>query len=269
MKNGEKVFTNIKKYASVKNIIIVVLLLVLGIGGYIYNTKTTNLSEELEGEVKLNEALKDSVEFFETKSGNLVAEKRTLQGDVDDLLEKNTGLNENQRDLLQTIKKLNKEWKNDREIFAAARIEYESLIDSLNSFIAGATDVDTLKNMVSFVETDTGSHFIYDLDILGVRPNPIDINPEIRFNRIDFPNTQTISFNWDRNERKDYPVSFTVQNTNKFYKVNNIESYTIPELQKDVVDPNFWQKSWKWIKVNGKYILVGAAGFTIGAAVTN
>jgi len=269
MRNIEKVYINMKKFINTKNIIIVVLLALLVIGGYFYNSKTGNLNDELEMEVKLNEVLKDSVQFFETKNGDLVAEKRTLQGDVNELLKENTGLNENQKDLLNTVKKLNKEWKKDREIFAAARIEYESLIDSLNSFIAGATGVDTLKNTVSFVQNDIDKDFIYNIDILGVRPVPITFNPEIKFNMIDFPNEQTISFNWDNNERKDYPVSFTVQNTNEYYKVNNIESYTIPEINKSEIDPNFWQKSWRWIKVNGKYILVGATGFTIGAAISN
>jgi hypothetical protein len=39
-------------------------------------------------------------------------------------------------------------------------------------------------------------------------------------------------------------------------------------LDKDVINPTGWQKAWRWIKINGKYILVGAAGFAVGAVAS-
>ena len=252
-----------------KDILIIILILLLFGGGYYLINMVNGLDSELSQTIKLNEALKDSVEYFETKEGEWGAEKRTLQGEIDDLLEENNDLNEDQKALLNTVKRLNKNFKKEREIFVAARIRYETLIDSLDNVIANATDVDTVNNIVSFAQTDTAAHFIYDLDVLGVRPYPETTHPEIQFKTIDFPNEQTISFNWDKNKRKDYPISFSVINTNKYFKVENIESYAIPELQKDKIDPTGWQRVWRWIKINGKYVLVGAAGFTIGAAVSN
>jgi hypothetical protein len=268
MKNGEKAYTKMKKYVNITNIT-VVLLLLLSFTIFLFNNRNNHLNDKIERQIKLNEALKDSVQLFQTNNGELVAEKRSLQGDIKDLLNKNTGLSKEQKDLLLTVNRLNKEWKKDREIFAAATIKYKSLIDSLNTLIVGATDIDTLNNKVSFVEKDTSTHFIYNIDILNVRPNPLNYIPKIKFNGLDFPNTQTITFNWDINDRKDYPVSFTVLNTNKYYKVYNIESFAIPELNKNIIDPNGWQKTWRWIKVNGKYILVGSAGILIGVGISN
>ena len=77
-----------------------------------------------------------------------------------------------------------------------------------------------------------------------------------------------MTFNFDKNERKDFPVSFSVLNTNPYYKAYNIESYAIKGIDKDLVDPTGWQKAWRWIKINGKYILVGAAGFAVGAVAS-
>jgi len=251
-----------------KNITVVLLLLLLGTTIFFLNKRTNHLSDTIEYERKLNEALKDSVQFFQTNNGELVAEKRTLQGDIKDLLNKNTGLSIEQKELLLTVNRLNKEWRKDREIFAGATIKYKSLVDSLNTVIAVATDIDTLSNKVSFVNNDTSSNFIYNIDILNVRPNPLNYIPKIKINGLDFPNTQTITFNWDINDRKDYPVSFSVLNTNKYYKVYNIESFVIPELNKNIIDPNGWQKTWRWIKVNGKYILVGGAGILVGVGIS-
>jgi hypothetical protein len=255
-------------FKEIKNIIIIIILLLLSFFGWKYYNDTSKLKDKYNLEVKLKEALNDSVRFYQTKEGEWVAEKRTLQGDMKDLLDDNIVLTDNQSKLLNDVKRLNKEYKGEKEIFAAARIQYETLIDSLNSMIASATNIDTVNNTVSFVETDTAAHFIYDLDVIGIRPYPEGIVPDIRFNKVDFPNTQTVTFQFDKNERKDYPVSFTVMNTNKYYKVYDMDSYVIPELQKDVINPSKFKKLFRWVKIGGKYILVGAAGYAIGAAVS-
>lgn len=253
---------------KIKDILVIILIFLIIIGGFQYFSNNKKWNDKYNSEIKLREALADSVEYFETENGELVAEKRTIQGDLDDLLKENVNLNKNQEALLNTVKRLNKEWNNEREIWAAARIEYETLIDSLDNVIATASSIDTVNNTISFVQTDTAAHFIYDLDVLGVRPFSNYEIPQLRFNKIDFPNIQTITFQFDKNKRKDYPISFSVINTNQYYKVYNVDSYTIPGIQKEVVNPTGFQKVWKWIKINGKYILIGATGFAIGSAVS-
>lgn len=252
---------------ELKDVIIVILILLLGYFGFQY-IRNGGIEKKYEQEVKLREALEDSVTYFQTEQGDWVAEKRTLQGDLKDLEDQKDRLSEDQKALLSTISKLNKEWNKEREVFAAAQINYQSLIDSLNVVIASASDVDTLNNVVSFAQTDTASHFIYDLDVLGVRPFPETTLPNLRFNKIDFPNTQTVTFNFDENKRKDYPISFSVINTNPYYRASNIESYAIEGLTKENINPTGWNKIWNWVKINGKYVLVGAAGYAIGSSVS-
>jgi len=255
MKN---IFTN-------ERLVIVILIILMGFGINYHLNKRSKDGKKYETELKLREALQDSVKTYKNKEGNWVSEKRTLQGTLGNLTAENVGLNKNQEALLNTISNLNKEWKGEKEIWAAARIEYNSLIDSLNVVVAGATDIDTTKNLISFTQIDTTLNFVYNIDILAVRPYPLTAQPQINFKKIDFPNTQTISFTFDKNKRKDYPISFSVMNTNPYYVVNNVESYAIPSISKELVNPSGWQKFGRWIKINGKYILVGAAGFGLGA----
>lgn len=255
MKN---VFTN-------ERLVIVILIILMGVGINYHLNKRSKDEKKYEMELKLREALADSVVTYQTKEGTWVSEKRTLQGSLGELTQENVGLNKNQRALIGTINDMNKEWKGDKEIWAAARIEYKSLIDSLNIYIAGASNIDTTKNLITFAQIDTTLNFVYNIDILAVRPYPLTAQPQIKFKTLDFPNTQTIAFTFDNNERKDFPVSFSVMNSNPYYKVNNVESYAIPAIDKDLVNPSGWQKFGRWIKINGKYILVGAGGFALGA----
>ena len=254
----KKLFTN-------ERLIIVILIILMGVGLNYHLNKRSQDEKKYETELKLREALQDSVKTYQTKEGNWVSEKRTLQGSLGELSEENVGLNKNQKALIGTINSMNKEWKGEKEIWAAARIEYNTLIDSLNIFIAGASNIDTTNNLITFAQPDTTQNFVYNFDIYNVRPHPVNKMPEIKINLLDFPNTQTITFTFDKNDRKDYPVSFSVMNTNPYYRVNNVESYAIPSINKDLVNPSGWQKFGRWIKINGKYILVGAGGFALGA----
>jgi hypothetical protein len=70
-------------------------------------------------------------------------------------------------------------------------------------------------------------------------------------------NKQFIEFHW-LNERKDgYPVSFTVRNSNPYFKTYDIESYIIPEVQKSQLKPNIWQKTGNFYRKNRVPFAVG------------
>lgn len=250
---------------NIKDILFAIIILLLLYFGYHY-IRNNNIDSKYENEIKLNEALRDSVRYFKTELGEEVATKRSLVGTISELKKIN---NDTVIAFIKDIERLKKELKKkDMELFAAGRIEYIPLIESSNKVIANVDRIDSINNMVSFIETDSEAHFIYDLDVTGVRPYPVGIHPEITFNKIDFPNTQIVTFNFDKNKRKDYPISFSVVNTNPYYRVFNIESYTIEGLTKDNINPNGWKKAWNWIKMNGKLILVGAAGFFVGSSVS-
>ena len=72
-------------------------------------------------------------------------------------------------------------------------------------------------------------------------------------------NKQYVSFQWDK--RNDKPISFSITNSNPLFQTTNIESYAIPELNKDKIKPNFWHKVGNGIK-NG-----GSTGIKIGVGI--
>lgn len=247
-----------------KNFFIILLLLLLIIGGYVVSNKIKNTNNKYEQELKLREALTDTIEHFKTENGEYAAEKRTLQADIKELKSENINLNENQKDLINRVERLNRENKKQKEIFAAARVEYETLIDSLNSVESVVTSIDSTNNTLRFTNLNDTSKFIYDVTIVGVKPFPKFENPKIQFNKLDFPNVQTVTFQFDKNKRKDYPISFSVYNTNRYYRANNIESYAIPELTKDNINPSFSLKAWRFIKKHSDKIIFGGIGYGIG-----
>lgn len=246
--------------------IIVVILIVLGI--FHYCDRVEDQNNKYNGEVKLRQALQDSVRTYLDREGNLISEKKTLQGDIKYLQGENVKLNKDQAELLEVIEKINKDRKRNQEVFAAASIRYKKFIDSLNNYVADASEMDTVENTISFTQKDTTSDFQYNIVITNVRQYPKLKTPTINFMEIDFPNKQTVTFNFDKDKRKDYPISFSVMNSNPYYKVNNIESYSIEGLKKENVNPTGWQKFAGWFEDKSKYLIFGGLGFAAGVALS-
>lgn len=254
-----------KRLINIKNVLIFILIIILGFGIKFHFSSISNQEKKYQQALKLQEALHDSLRTYKTKSGFLIAEKRSLQLNLKELEEINEKLNTHQQQLLKNIKKLYKERNKEKEVFAAAQINYQKLIDSLHVQTA-SLEKNQNNNSVHF--RNTNANFQYDIRILNVQPIE-NQNPQLQIQSLDFPNTQTITFNFDKNQRKDYPVSFSVLNTNRYFKTNNIESYVIPGIQKEVVHPNTRQKFKNWFQRNGNQLLVGALSFLGGVAITS
>lgn len=250
------------KLITKERLVIIILILILFIGvGYHLNS-VNELKKQYELEVKLNEALADSMKSYKNARGEWEYNKRTLQAKINDLSSQNDKLNADQKELVSL---LNSE-KRKNNIITAALVRAEVRIDSLNNLAATASEIDTITNSINFKNLgDTASHFQYSLTTFNVRPSDPLVKPTLKFNSLVFPNKQYITFQFDENERKDYPISFSISNSNPYYNVLNIESYAIPGLQRENVNElNGWQKTWNFIKINGKYILIGTAGFGLG-----
>jgi hypothetical protein len=254
---------NVKKILSNERIIIIVLLLLLGLGINFHLNQQSKAEKKYENQVKLTEALQDSIRFSENVRGELVAEKRTIQTELNNLKKENFNLTENQKNLIKRIE----ESENKGRIINAALITASVKIDSLENLIAEAATIDTDTNTITFIENDSTSDFQYSLLVKDVLPVESKI-PTLTFRNIEFPNQQYIEFFWDENKRKDYPVSFKVSNSNKYFKTYDIDSYAIPELDKDTVKPTTGQKIKNFFKKNGKYFIIGVAGFAAGAAIS-
>jgi hypothetical protein len=119
---------------------------------------------------------------------------------------------------------------------------------------------------VQFVKND--STMKYDLIVHNVQPIDLEL-PKLEFKKFELPNTQFIEFHWKDERKEGYPISFSVTNSNPYYKVYNIDSYAIPELNKVELKPNFWQKLAKFSKSTGGKIAFFGVGVVTGAVLVN
>ena len=240
--------------------IIVIILLVLGIFGglYLYQKKVNNLKIELDLATKLKNALLDTVTVYQNKQGEWVAEKLTLQETLKNLNKINSQLTTEQKDLLARVAAADKK----NTVIAAALIQSQITIDSLLSH--GAI-IDTVNKSLAFRDSVLNAKketiFKYDITIREAIPAFANIKPTLMFNNISLPNTQFVYFYWKDDKKIGYPVTFSVTNTNDYFKTINIDSYIIPDITKSTLNPTFWQKVGNFFtKSGGKLIWFGAGG---------
>lgn len=242
---------------------VVILLLILFATVYFQHQRIQHWKDKYKDEVNINDALNDSVVYYLNKHMEWVAEKQTIQASIKKLEEINGKLTDFQKELLVRIKEIEKK----NSIIAAALIQTNVKIDSLMDKDAGGqVDVDTVKKMINFNNLSSiDSSFRYDIDINNVLPAFKEIKPTLLFKSIELPNKQFISFYWKDNKKKGYPVTFSVSNSNPYFKVVNLDSYIIPKVDKKYLDPNGWQKIGNFMFKNGKTILSISVGAAAGA----
>lgn len=248
-------------------IIGVVVLLLFGSGFGIFKNRIDSLNDRISTEIKLKDAMLDSIHYYSNSNDELVAEKLVLQGSIKNFEKMYNQLDSDQKELINRVKELNK----NNTIIAAALIKTNVKIDSL--LTESNVSVDTMKNMITFsgsIKNNDGvlDNLVYDVAVGNVIPNSKTVKPSLKFNKLYLPNTQFIEFHWKDDSKKGYPISFSVTNSNDFYKVSDINSYAIPELDKSELVPSKWEKFVKWSKNNGKFVFtIGIAG-AVGAVGT-
>lgn len=237
-----------------KNLLItIVVLLILGLGAVVYfqNKRIVNLADKYQTEVNLKNALLDTVTTYQNKQNEWVTEKLTIQANMNHLKDMNGQLTDSQKDLVKRIEGIEK----NSSIIAAALIETNILIDSLRNSKGIVNEEDTT---ITF--KDSTENINYNFIVKNAVPISPFFQPILKFKKLSLPNTQFIEFHWEDNKKLGYPTAFSVTNTNKYYKTENINSYAIPEIKKNELDPTGWHKVGKWFMKNGKTILYVAAG---------
>lgn len=245
--------------------IVVVVLLTLALIVYFQHKKIVNLNDKYQTEVRLSNALLDSTHYYVNKQGEWVAEKLTLQETLKNLEKINGQLTVEQKDLLARVKEADK----TNTVITAALIQSQITIDSLLSH--GAI-IDTANKSLAFrdsvINAKKETIFKYDITIRKAVPAFSNIKPTLMFNKISLPNTQFIEFFWKDNKKAGYPVTFSVTNTNDYFKIINIDSYAIPDIRPEILKPNFWQKIGNFFKSSGgKIVWFGIGGATGATAV--
>lgn len=233
---------------------IALVLAVLVIGGLLFKSCEDNkaLRSVKTEESNLRKALTDTLTHFQTKEGDWGVEKKTLQADLSTLKDNNLNLNANQKALIKEVERQNK----NATTIAAALIELTAKVEGLTNDNAIVTD-----STVNFPYDS--EELKYSLTVYNIKP--LDFKkPRLVINTLEFPNTQTVNFNWKDDKKQGYPVSFSVINTNKYFKVSDIQSYVIPEIKKEELKPTFWNKMGKFGKSTGGKVVIFGAGVIIG-----
>ena len=241
-------------------IIIIIIALTVLIGGWkLYNNKVSNLNDKIEAEIKLKNALLDTITNYRNEKKEWVAEKLTIQITVKDLEKMNSQLTIYQKELLVRIKEVNK--KND--IISAALILSQLKIDSL--LLRGEPIIDTVNKKIIFKGNynENKKEMNYSFTVGNAIPSSKLTKPTLTIDSLSFENKQFVSFQWK--DEKGKPVSFSISNSNDFFKTVNIDSYAIPELNKDQIKPSFWQKVGNFFTGSGNTLLTFGAGGIVGA----
>lgn len=263
---------NIWNFLKQKNRWLIALVIIIILSQMIMihfkNLRIAKLKDQVETEIKLNDALHDTVSYYKNLHSEWVAEKLTIQETIKNLEKINGQLTESQKELLVRVKEIEKK----NSIIAAALIETHVKLDSL--LHNGKTTVDTLNKKVSFSDyyKKDGREMGYSLVIGNVVPFKFGTKPTLLIDSLYFPNKQFVEFHWKDEKKKNYPISFSVSNSNGFFKTVDINSYAIPAIQKDNLNPTGWQKFGQWMIKNGKtigFVSVGIAGGVAGTWLMN
>lgn len=244
-------WSKLKEKFSLKIVIpYIIIVLLIGVGYYFYN-RNAALGEKLDAETKFRIALVDSVKYYKNAYNEVTAEKKTLQLDLKELNKNAEQLNANQKELLDRVNKISK----DYTVIAAALVETNAILDGLRNDNAVVNKKDST---ISFPLNTKDLQ--YNIRIGNVIPS-LSKKPFLVFDTFNLPNKQEITFQWNKEPKEGYPVSFSISNSNEYFKTANIESYAIPELKKTELKPNFWNKVGKTFKEGGTnlvYIGIGA-----------
>jgi len=226
----------------ISTIVAVILFAVV----FIMSKQNSKLSSDLQLETKLKNALLDTVKTYKNERNELVSEKLTLQFKLNEKEFENY-------DLVKRIKeteKKNATLEKKVSVFAAALIRSEIIIDSLQQSNVNVSEKDS---SVTFTSKNP-KELKYTLLVKPVLTLK-DRKPELTFVDFSLPNEQFIEFHWINNVKEGYPVSFSVTNTNRYFKTVDINSYVIPEIIKPEIKPTFWQKLNKISKSGGADLL--------------
>lgn len=237
---------------------VVIIFLFFGGGFGLISHKLNKTQNSLLEQKNLTEALRDSIKTTLNKYGEVVSEKRTLQASLKTLNEQNLKLNQSQKELIDRVKEIQK----DNQVISAALIETEAKLDSA-LFANSDVDINERDSSITFnEENDTIS---FNLTVLNTIPALSSKKPSLLFNKLSIPNKQFIEFHWENDKKYEQkPVSFSISNSNPIFKTHNIESYTIPEINKEAIKPTGWEKIKHFIGDRKSEFIIGAITGSIG-----
>lgn len=242
-----------------RNLVIVGLALLLLFGVFYHFNTVSKHNDKLVQEKNLQHALSDTLRTYKNKENQWVSEKLTIQAETKELKDKNMILTANQSDLVKRVDAINK----NNQVISAALIQMSVKLDGLRND-SPILETDSTETFASSPKDTTIN---YEILVKNVKRYNPTYKPVLEFTKFSIPNKQFIEFHWQNDKKEGYPISFSVTNSNPYYKVYNLDSYAIPELDKTKVKPSFWNKLGTFSKTwGGKAVFLGV-GVLVGAAL--
>ena len=149
---------------------IVLVILLFVVGGGLFRIQQNRIKEwknKHQTEVKLRNALTDSIDYYQDEEENWVAEKLTLQASVKDLESDKVTLTAEQRRLVDKVKEANEE----NTVITAALVRADFIIDSLMN---DSVVIDTTNKTAEFIEVNN-PNIQYNIKAFGVLPYPPEV----------------------------------------------------------------------------------------------
>jgi hypothetical protein len=248
MKNILKIIWDyLKKGNHMLVAVVAAIILILCAIVYFQHNKIVKLKDQYTTEVNLKNALLDSVHYYQNVHKEWVAERLTIQESIKNLEKMNGQLTASQKELLIRVKEVEK----NSSIIAAALIETNVEIKKLRP-----PKVDVKDSSIVF--SDSTKNLKYNIEIGHAKPINPGILPTLTFNKFSMPNKQFVEFHWKDEKKLGYPISFSVSNSNEYFKTVNIDSYAIPELKPEK------SKFGQWMEKNGKIVTYVGIGVAAG-----
>lgn len=243
---------------DLKWIVIAFIAIVIFFGGGfgIMNKRHDNTKSKLLEEKILTEALQDSITFWINDYNEVVSDKRSLQADIETLSNENLNLTNNQKELLKRLKKVQK----DKSVIAAALVKTKAKLDSA---LYTKVDVNLEDSTITFIEDSDSIKF--KIVVLKAIPANPKFKPSLFIDSLELPNKQYIQFHWENDKQyKQKPVSFSITNSNPLFITQDIDSYVIPEINKNVLKPTGAQKLGNFLKERKAEFIIGTIGGAVG-----
>lgn len=205
--------------------------------------ETEKLSKKVQENYNLLRVSNDSLRVYKDKNGQLVYEKNSLQNNFKTLNANYNILSENQKALVNEVKKT-------KNLIAAVRTEMIVKLDSINN-----TNVEIINDSTGVAFKDSSEFIKYDIEVTGVKP----IEPKLLIKELELPNHQIVTHEF----AKDGGVKVSVKNSNPYFKVTDVDGYIIPKITQETVKPNKLKKIWSDVKKIGGGAVGGAVLVTL------
>ena len=139
-------------------------------------------------------------------------------------------------------------------------------MDSL--LLKGQVTIDTAHKKITFFDkyVDGKKTMNYNFTVGNVIPSPTNAKPTLLIGLLEFPNSQLVEFHWKNNKKEGYPIAFSVSNSNDFFRTVNVDSYIIPEINKEKIKPTGWQKFGSFFSKTGNRLIFVGIGGVIGVS---